>query len=66
MEKLEEERREGREEGNGGRKPCLLEVESKVESSDHKHQSLTFIKLSDIKIRTKEKTSKPFKYIFNV
>lgn len=37
MEKPEEERREGREEGNGGRKPCLLEIESKVESSDHKH-----------------------------
>ena len=37
MEKPEEERREGREEGNGGRKLCLLGIESKDESSDHKH-----------------------------
>ena len=33
MEKPEEGRREGREEGNRGRKPCFLEIESKVESS---------------------------------
>lgn len=31
--RVEEERTEGREEGNGGRKPWLLEIERKVESS---------------------------------